>query len=384
LYPVGQTVEHSVMGFTFRPYVTASVALVGASIIAVTPVRAAVPGVHVADVQLTAGDGQITLDLVRHADNLSHGGSSGGSAAPGADVGQGSEPIAGGPPGAPLGELGREQADAVTQDILAKYDHDIAGVYASGEEPRMYETAQPLADALGMNVQELSGLNEIDGGIYAGHTLDSPAGILYLLTLAAWAFGLEYVQLPGSPDINGVEFNDIFSNSVQDIYDNTTSDGGPSTAVAVSGEAAITAWALMNANNPDFSTFLPIFLDELEGKATFLPNVGQVVLQGEPGDWNLVSFNGTPVPPPDLLTSLFVDLRDLITAPQRAAWHIYEAVLGGDPTTIESAFQTGFSQVGDAIIQFPQSVINDILDALGDGSGTDAGTTAGESFASLF
>jgi hypothetical protein len=134
----------------------------------------------------------------------------------------------------------------------------------------------------------------------------------------------------------------------------------------------------MNANNPDFSTFLPIFLDELEGKATFLPNVGQVVLQGQPGDWNLVSFNGTPVPPPDLLTSLFVDLRDLITAPQQSVWHIYEAILGGDSTAIGDAFQTGLHQVGDAIVQFPQSVVNDILDALGDGSGTDTGTTAGE------
>jgi hypothetical protein len=361
------------MGFTFRP-LTASVAVAGASVIAVTPVTAPPPKIQVPDVQLTAGDGDITLDLVRHGDNLAHGGTT--SAA--SDGGQGSEPIAGGPPGAPLSALGQQQAHEVAQDILSKYDHDIAGVYASGEEPRMYETGQPLADALGMDVQTLSGLNEIDGGIYAGNTLDSPAGILYLLTLAAWAFGFEYVQLPGSPDVNGVVFDDIFSDSVQSIYDDTATADGPTTDVAVSGEAAITAWALMNANNPDFSTFLPIFLDELQGKATFLPNVGQVVLQGQPGDWTLVSFNGIDVPQqPDLLTALFVDLRDLITAPQTAGWHIYEALLGGDSTTIENAIQAGFSEVGSAIVQFPQSVFDDIVGALGDGSDAAAGP-AGE------
>jgi hypothetical protein len=386
MFPDSQTGERSVMNLIFRPYVSASAALVGASVIVVAPVTVPLPDVHAPDVALTAGQEDITLDLVRHGDNLSHGDTTGTSAVaagPGdlsPDVGQGSEPIAGGPPGAPLSALGHEQAEAVAQDILSKYDHDIAGVYASGEEPRMYETAQPLADALGMDVQHLSGLNEIDGGIYAGHTLDSPAGILYLLTLAAWAFGFEYVQLPGSPDVNGVVFDDIFSNSVQHIYDNTVSDGGPSTDVAVSGEAAITTWALMNANNPDFSTFLPIFLNELEGKATFLPNVGQVVLHGHPGDWTLDSFNGVDVPQqPDLLTSLFVDVRDLITAPQIAAYHIYEAFLGGDPTTIENAVQTGLTDVGTTIAQFPQSVFDDITGALSDGSGTDAGTTAGES-----
>jgi hypothetical protein len=65
-----------------------------------------------------------------------------------------------------------------------------------------------------------------------------------------------------------------------------------------------------------------------------------------------------------LLTDLFVDFRDLIIAPQTAEWNIYEAFLGGDPATIEDAFQTGLQNVGEAIIQFPQSVLNDISDAL--------------------
>jgi flagellar motor switch protein FliM len=110
--------------------------------------------------------------------------------------------------------------------------------------------------------------------------------------------------------------------------------------------------------------------------------VGQVVLKGEPGDWTLVSFNGQPIPEdPGLLTDLIVDVRSLITAPQIATYNILEALLGGDPTTIENAIQTGLSEVGSAIVQFPQSVINDIIDALGDGTG--AGETAGDSLASL-
>jgi hypothetical protein len=98
----------------------------------------------------------------------------------------------------------------------------------------------------------------------------------------------------------------------------------------------------------------------------FLPEAGSVVVRGDPDDgWTLVSFDGQPFPQdPGLLTELFVDVRDLITAPQRAAYDIFEAVLGGDPTTIEDAFQTGLQNVGAAVVQFPESVINDLTGAL--------------------
>ncbi len=53
-----------------------------------------------------------------------------------------------------------------------------------------------------------------------------------------------------------------------------------------------------------------------------------------------------------------------MTVPQTAAWNIYQAVLGGDPTTIEDALSTGLHKVGAAIAQFPESVINDAVGAV--------------------
>jgi hypothetical protein len=201
------------MNVAFRPCVTLCVTLVGASVIAVTPVTASLPGV-----QLTAGEEQITLDLVRHGETV------GSNSIVASDL-----------PGPPLDEIGQEQAQAVA--TLLAPEGPYAGIYA-GDNIRMPETVQPLADQLGMDVQQLSGLDEISPGVYNHVPFTSPAGTLYFATLAAWVLGLDSVQLPGSDDFNGVAFDENFSNAVQTIYDNTVSEGGPTTDVAASGAAA--------------------------------------------------------------------------------------------------------------------------------------------------
>jgi hypothetical protein len=115
------------------------------------------------------------------------------------------------------------------------------------------------------------------------------------------------------------------------------------------------------------------------------PEDGIVVVRGDPEDgWTLVSFNGYPFPQdPGLLTELFVDVRNLIMAPQIAENHIVEALLGGDPTTIGNALQAGVENVGKALLQFPESVINDIVGALQDGAGAAAGQATGDTLPSL-
>lgn len=350
------------MAFTLRSYVTAGVAICGASLIAVTPVAAPLPHVQVPDIQLAAGEESITLDLVRHGETTGPNEI--------VDTTAGNTSI----PGPPLDATGQEQAQAVAQAIEAEYGNSIAGIYA-GENIRMPETAAPLADALGLNTQILPGLTEIAGGIYQGDALDSPGGILYELTLAAWAFGLYFVPLPGAPTLNGAAFEDAFSNAVQTIYDNTVSAGGSTTDVAVSGEAAITTWTLLNVNNPDVSIFLPLFIHDLLSGTDILSNAGQVVIEGAPGDWTLVSYDGMAIPQdPGLLTELIVDVRNLITAPQLAAYNVFEALLTGDSTTIEDAIQTGVSQIGTATTQFPVAVWDDIVSALGGGASSDLST----------
>jgi hypothetical protein len=166
----------------------------------------------------------------------------------------------------------------------------------------------------------------------------------------------------GDPSVNGVTFDDSFGGAVQTIYDGTASATGTPTDVAFSSEGAIAVWTLMNVNNPDFS----VLLQEVEETEGLLPNTGQVVIEGNPGDWTLVSYDGTAVPQdPGLGTELFVDFRNLIEAPQFAGYDIYEALLGGSSTTIDSAIQAGVSQVDTALAQFPVAVFDDIIGAFG-------------------
>ena len=64
-------------------------------------------------------------------------------------------------------------------------------------------------------------------------------------------------------------------------------------------------------------------------------------------------------------TDLFVDFRNLIEAPQFAGYDIYEALLTGNSATIDTALQTGLSQVDSALSQFPVEVFDQIVTALG-------------------
>jgi hypothetical protein len=101
-----------------------------------------------------------------------------------------------------------------------------------------------------------------------------------------------------------------------------------------------------------------------------LPNTGVVVVQGNPQDgWTLVSWDGVPVPPANLPTQLFVDVRDLIMAPQFAAYDGWEALLTGDPGAIVTAARNGFDQVGNAVLDFPGAVTHDVVGALGGAGG---------------
>ena len=74
---------------------------------------------------------------------------------------------------------------------------------------------------------------------------------------------------------------------------------------------------------------------------------------------------GVPVPPASLPTELFVDVRNVMTAPQFAAFDVVEALPTGDPATIVNAIANGADQIGAAVTQFPGAVTRDIVDAVG-------------------
>jgi hypothetical protein len=297
-----------------------------------------------------ADDGSIIIDFVRHGESIdNHAGI-----------------IDTTPPGTALDTTGFGQADSVATAIQNEFGTNIAGVFDS-EELRTQQTAMPLITELmasGDNpvLKTLDGLNEIPAGSFEGDPTTSLEGILYLLGPLSWAFGDVLVPDVGDPSVNGVTFDQDFGSAVQGIYEGTASATGTPTDVAFSSEGAIAVWTLMNVNNPDFS----VLLQEVETTEGFLPNTGQVVIEGQPGDWTLVSYDGTPVSAdPSLGTELFVDFRNLIEAPQFAGYDIYEALLTGNSATIDAALQTGLSQVDTALSQFPVDVFDQIVAAFG-------------------
>ena len=68
---------------------------------------------------------------------------------------------------------------------------------------------------------------------------------------------------------------------------------------------------------------------------------------------------------PGLGTELFVDVRNLLDAPQFAGYDIYEALLTGNSATIDTAIHAGLTQVDTALSQFPVEVFDQIVTALG-------------------
>jgi hypothetical protein len=295
----------------------------------------------------TGGNGgngtPIVIDFVRHGQSIDN-------AATLIDTGV---------PGTGLTQLGAQQALSVAN--VLKGQGPFAGIFAS-QLIRTQETAAPLAQMLGVNTQVLPGLNEINAGIFDGAPDISPQGLLYLVAPVAWTLGFPIVPMlaPGSAHINGIVFDQGFTSALQTMYGTAmthpvVAGNGKITDVAFSSEFAIEVGTMMNVNNPD-----PLLM-----LTHPLPNTGTVVVQGSPqGGWTLVSWDGIPVPPASLPTKLFVDVRDLITAPQFAAYDTLAALGTGDPTTIVNAVSDGVDEVVIATLQFPLAVTRDLVHAV--------------------
>lgn len=341
---------------------TVGAALAGGIAAVPVPTASATSATHVGDIALTAQD--VVIDFVRHAEMISPYEN---MLTPSPDH-----------PGAPLSDLGQEQAHNVGNQLFDELG-PVAGLF-SGEGVRVTETAAPFAGLEGMTPQILPQLNEVDSGIYALDPIESLGGRMAFLTVAAWALGaplgLALVQGPGSHDINGVVLGERFTDGVQTMYDHAldsgvVSDNGQLTDVAFSSTASIFAWVMQNVKNPDFPFFLNLITEARSvpnGETTiFLPNTAVVEIKGNPTDgWTLVSWDGQAISQdPDLLTALFVDVRDVMLPAQAALWHTWEAVLDGDQTTIMNVIQTGFEQVSSTLAALPGAVFNDIADALG-------------------
>jgi len=206
-----------------------------------------------------AGPHTITLTLVRH----------------GQSAGNASGVIDTSTPGPELTPKGWCQATVVAPQLAANhYD----GIFAS-TMIRTEQTATPTAEALGEPVTVLPGLREIDAGKYNG-TPEADIRNTYFAAPKRWLQGDRSARIPGSVD--GNEFDAQFDEAVQRIY-----DSGDQNPVAFSHSAAIMFWVLMNVRNPDPSLLT----------TEPLPNVGHVVITGNPSDgWTLTEWDADPPP----------------------------------------------------------------------------------------
>jgi broad specificity phosphatase PhoE len=203
----------------------------------------------------TPHDRSITLTFVRHAES----------------EGNASGLINTAVPGPQLTPEGQQQAQQAATKLRG---NDYDGIFAS-TMVRTQQTAAPLSQDLGEEVQIVPGLQEIGAGWFEGRPEEMAQSTL-MLAPDLWLRGDRQAAIPGSVD--GNQFNDAFSGAVQKIYD--SSDNKP---VAFSHGAAIMIWTLMNVGNAK-DTLLTTHP---------LPNTGRVVIKGSPtAGWTLVDWDG--------------------------------------------------------------------------------------------
>ncbi|MET7997632.1 histidine phosphatase family protein [Amycolatopsis sp. NPDC005232] len=181
-------------------------------------------------------------------------------------------------PGPPLTELGQEQAKALAGRLAAE---PIVAVYAS-QATRAQQTAAPLAEVLGLEVQVIEGVKEVDAGDLEGAT-DVESIRTYLETAKRWTEGDLDVAIPGGE--SGAQVRARMVGAADDLrakHEQTDPDG---IVVLVSHGGAIRLGAeFLAANVPG----------DLASSA-LIPNTGVVELESQPDGWRCLTWVDTPL-----------------------------------------------------------------------------------------
>ena len=176
-------------------------------------------------------------------------------------------------PGPELTALGREQAAAIPSALAGE---KIEAVFASRMQ-RTSLTARPLAQALGLEIVVLEGLEEIGAGAFEGRS-DRDAVRAYMGTIMTWWQDLGARMEDGE---SGHEFFARFSGAIDRAV-----AGRTGTVAVFSHGASIHTWAAGTSRN----------LDARFSRTHDLPNTGMVVLEGSPADgWITTHWNGEPI-----------------------------------------------------------------------------------------
>ncbi len=268
-------------------------------------------------------------------------------------------------PGPHITDLGRSQAASAAAAMVAAataagrpYD----AIYTSNMV-RTTETAEPFAARTGLTPTALPGFREINAGIFEGSSENSGLGRLgYGLTPALWMLGARSVPMLGGG--NGNAFDARVDGALKVIE-----DSGARNPLVFSHGATIMFWTMMNVDNPDLGLMLRHRLD----------NAQAVVVEGSTEEgWTLRSWAGIPVGPASLGTKLFVNVRDLVVAPQTAVYDVVRAFGTGDIGQIARAIRDGVGAVVRAPIEFTVAVVRDVADALRPNRGAAAPQRAAE------
>jgi len=179
-------------------------------------------------------------------------------------------------PGPGLTELGERQAEALPRALV---NEPISALYAS-TLLRTQITARPLGRELGLEVEILDGIHEIEAGALEKLT-DHESHRRYMSTVFAWSDGDFDLRMPAGPD--GHEFFGRYDAAIAKV---AAEAAGTGAVAVVSHGAAIRVWAGLRADNIDM---------EFAARHV-LANTGIVALEGNPdGGWNLIHWDASPV-----------------------------------------------------------------------------------------
>ncbi len=170
-------------------------------------------------------------------------------------------------PGADLDDGGLEQAASLVERLS---HHEIEAIYTSSLV-RTQQTARPVAEERGLELQVMPELREIS----AGDDELSPDATRYIGTLIAWGGGDLDARIPGGE--NAHEFFARFDAAIERI-----ARSGGEVVMVVSHGAALRVWSMARVDG----------FGEALGRA-HLDNTGIIVVDGSPDDgWRLAELIG--------------------------------------------------------------------------------------------
>ncbi|CRZ14868.1 fructose-2,6-bisphosphatase [Mycolicibacterium neworleansense] len=253
-------------------------------------------------------------------------------------------------PGPSLTPLGREQAEAVV-DRLGDNNYD--AIYAS-QMIRTQQTAEPMSAYLGLPIQVLPGLQEIEAGDYEG-TPESGALGGYLKAPIAWAFaGQLDARIPGS--IDGNEFDARVDGALKTMYDK-----GDRNVIVFSHGGTIMFWTMMNAKNLTLAEKGMLLSQHALG------NTDYVVIEGNPEDgWTLVDWNGQRFSPePSFQHEVGLQMRTLTRQLEAAMKQVTDSFATGDVIKVATAINRSVADASFSVAKFSRAVNAEVIKRVG-------------------